>query len=164
MFAKRRKLVLLASMLLSAAVVAGASITIYAGFPPYSSCPAIQGTTYQSGISVIEAGMSQAVGQYRVNNGTSTAPIGTTVTVVWQDNSQSKGKVISYSSDAAIEPNTLSSSPPSGGTGGSGGGSGDPGDNGGGTTGGGGSAPGPGGCTGTGCDKKGTVIVGPIQT
>lgn len=153
-------------MLLSAtAVAAGASISINANSAPYNTCPAMQGLGYQSDEAVIEAGMSQGVGMYRTTNGTSTAPIGTSVTVTWSDGSQSTGTIIAYSSDAAINPSTIKTSPPpkNGGGGGGGGGGGEGGS--GGSSASNNSPPGPGDCVGAGCppSNTGTVTVGRIS-
>jgi hypothetical protein len=135
-------------LLFVSAIAFAAGISINANSAPYNSQPSITSVNYSSDSDIVSAGMTAAVGLYRTNNGATSAPVGTPITVTWTDNSVSHGVVQSTTSSFGVLP---SGNPtPAGNTGGSGGsGNG----NGGGTSGG-ANPPGPG-------DNPGVVTVGP---
>ncbi|MGO1070622.1 hypothetical protein [Lysobacter sp. CA199] len=141
---------IVAALLLFAVVGVAAAVTLRGST---YQLPAVNGVTVRSDIEIRVAAISAMTAAYRVTNGLSSLPVGTTVTVVYQDGSSEKAEVVSVLS--SIQATPIPGTQGGGGTGGSGG----PGGEGGGGSGGGGGGANPGG---HGCAPKctgGTVIV-----
>lgn len=144
---------LVAASLLFAVVGIAAAVTLRGST---YQLPAVNGVTVGAAAEIRVAAISAMTAAYRVTNGLSSLPVGTVVTVVYQDGSSEKAEVVSVLSSIQAAPIPGTQRSGGAGVGGSGGPGGE---GGGGAGGGGGGVPNPGG---SGCAPKctgGTVIV-----
>ncbi|WP_057916329.1 hypothetical protein [Lysobacter antibioticus] len=92
---------IVATLLLFAVVGVAAAVTLRGST---YQLPAVNGVTVRSDIEIRVAAISAMTAAYRVTNGLSSLPVGTIVTVVYQDGSSEKAEVVSVLSSIQATP------------------------------------------------------------